>query len=509
MNNTDKFSESIIKKIKYGSASAAFTAVFIALVIIINSLTTAVHLTRPMIIDMSGEKVFTLSDATREILADVSAPVEIVFLLEPDRYMQLGNFGEGLMVVNLINAFADEFENITVSVANSNRDPAARMEFQNSDLSNIRHDSIGIRCGGLFRALTLESFFTFDSAGYSSAAWEAGAIRPFAFRGERQLASAILQLTSTETPRVYFTEGHGEDEPAELMNIFATAGYLVERINLNEDEIHEDTSVIVIHNPRRDFNSATADNPAALSEIDKLHRFLGSNFGSLIYFAHQDSPPLPVLESLLAEYGLGIDHGVTVIDPKSSIAGSAGREIIAEFASDSPTAIALHENISNLPSLTRVIVPNARPVRLIENPASGYLNSLAVVLSASEAGEVLREGEVIRSGKIPLMAVSARVETVANELRTALVLVCGSGTFSAPTFMGSPAFSNSDIIYNATRVLGQRRVLLDGRIDKPLDVHVLPIDAASAVFWSTAFMVVLPLAVIVLGIFVWVKRRHS
>ena len=500
MNNIQEEQNNfIMKRLKYGSASVVFTAVFVSLVIVINVITSVIHLSNPMIIDMTDQNIFTISDASREMLADVTRPVEFVFLIAPDIYEQLGAQGQGAMIVNLIRSFAAEFDNISITVVDSNRDPQARQDFGASDISNIQQTSIGLRVGGSFRVLSYESFFSHDRT----------TMELFGFIGERVIVSSILQLTETEMPIVYFTEGQGEDEPGALIDIFTSAGFLVKRIDLNHEEIHEDARIIVIHNPRRDFTGASPDNPTARTDIDRLREFLSVRFGSLMYFVSQESIELPLLEQLLEEYGLGLEHNALVIDPQNSIAGSGGTEIIAQFLGEEHSiARGLHDNISNLPSDPRVIVPNAKPVRLIEDNVGSAMNSLSVVLGTSEHGVVLVDGEEVRRGQIPLMATSVRVETIGTEMRAAMVLVCGSGGFSAPAFMGNPSFSNSDIIYNATRVLGQRRVMTDIRV-KPLDDNALIISAASANNWSVIVSIVIPAIFAALGMWVWVKRRYS
>ena len=67
------------KSFRYGSTATAFTAAFIAFVLVFNIIFTALANRYMWYIDMTNEEIFTLCDATKELLADVDEEINIYF----------------------------------------------------------------------------------------------------------------------------------------------------------------------------------------------------------------------------------------------------------------------------------------------------------------------------------------------------------------------------------------------------------------------------------------------
>ena len=72
------------KRLRYGSVSVAFTAAFIAAVIALNVVFSALASKFLWYIDMTAETLYTLSDECVDLLDDIEAPVRILFCDDPD-----------------------------------------------------------------------------------------------------------------------------------------------------------------------------------------------------------------------------------------------------------------------------------------------------------------------------------------------------------------------------------------------------------------------------------------
>ena len=103
------------KHFRYGSAATAFTCAFIAVVIIFNIVFTALAGKYMWYIDMTNEEVFTLSEATKELLADVDEEINIYFASEPDVLMQGDKSMYTRFVYNTALQLETEFSNIHVT----------------------------------------------------------------------------------------------------------------------------------------------------------------------------------------------------------------------------------------------------------------------------------------------------------------------------------------------------------------------------------------------------------
>ena len=249
MNRTGFFRT---KSFRYGSTATAFTVAFIAVVLVFNIIFTALANRYMWYIDMTNEEIFTLCDATKDLLADVDEEINIYFASEPDVLMQGDNSMYSRFVYNTALQLETEFPNIHVTCKDIVKNRSFFERFRTNTASQIYTTSVIVESGEEVQVYALQSFFTTDP--------EDGTV--WAYSGERKFVSAILQVTSSELPIVYFTSEHGEsigDSAAALFNLFAENGFDVRTINLAKEEIDEDARIVIINNPVYDFIGAEAD----------------------------------------------------------------------------------------------------------------------------------------------------------------------------------------------------------------------------------------------------------
>ena len=66
------------RKFRYGSSAVVFTVVFVVLVLLVNALLSVIDSkTGGLYFDLTSEKLFSVTDASRQALEDVTLPVEI------------------------------------------------------------------------------------------------------------------------------------------------------------------------------------------------------------------------------------------------------------------------------------------------------------------------------------------------------------------------------------------------------------------------------------------------
>ena len=484
----------LIKRLKYGSVAMIFTVVFIAVVVIANLVTTTIHIANPMIIDMTTHQIYGISDATRELIGDITAPVEIIFCTPMDLYeKQLGI--NGSMIVNIVKAYTSEFPNITLRTIDLIKNPRAKNEFTASEASQLQTTSVIVTSGGTSRILSAPSFFTIaQSTG-----------RAMGFRGELQITSAILQVTATDSPIVYFTTGHSETIPPALYEIFINAGFTVELIDLTKEEIDPDARIIVISNPQKDFLGAESE--MERSEVDKIASFL-NNFGNVMYFTSPHVGELPEIEDLLKEYGIAFDHSTVVYDPRNSV-DSEGLAIDTRYIVSNNVGDQLHDSIRKLPSLPKTIVPRAKPIDILDISSLSE-NTVSRVLSSQDTSFRLSSTDAspISQGESDLLVIAQKTRYIDNNPRTSLLLVCGSVDFLDTRYLGNVSYSNSDIILNAIRIMANRRVPTDIRW-KEFENNSLIMTLEEQNNWTIVSILLLPAIVILLGMIVWLRRRHS
>ena len=219
------------KKFRYGTFSVVFTVVVVILIIVLNVIASSLYQKYRPNGDMTKTDLYTLSDASKEILSDITAPVRIIFCAMPD---QLEAKESMRYVYYSALEYEKAFDNITVECRDIYTNPTSMDKYKTSQATQITQSSVVIESGTEFRLFALQAFYKTSS--------ETGKV--FAYDGEMKITSAILQLTASDMPIAYFTNTHGESvESASatthsaLWTTFENAGFDVRLLDLSTEEI--------------------------------------------------------------------------------------------------------------------------------------------------------------------------------------------------------------------------------------------------------------------------------
>ncbi len=334
-------------------------------------------------------------------------------------------------------------------------------------------------------------FFTLNSSGYI-----------MAYNGEEVLAAMIGWVLEDEHKTAYFTTYHGEIADISFRTMLICSGYNVEMINLKEKEVPEGADIVLISNPQNDFERAAAGSNVR-TEIERLRTFLERG-GNLYVAIDPYAGRLPVLESFLSEYGIGIStteregrfYRNMVRDTNNAITADYFT-LVADIA-DSPLANAVGGELRKY-SNSGVLVSNCASLEL-----TGDAQPL---LTSSSSSSTYAGGEVAsEAGNFCLSAVSTAYDADGNE--AGRVMVIPSIYLTAGDSLVSGGYANRDLLYAV--------------FDSVFDSHNVPYGC-NTVFYTndtldnltmqsariyTAVIMLIPVAITVLGTVVIIKRKN-
>ena len=490
------------KSFRYGSTATAFTAAFIAVVAIFNIIFTALANRYMWYLDMTREEIFTLCDATKEILADVDEEINIYFASEPDVLMQGDNSIYTQFVYNTALQLEAEFDNIHVTCKDIVKNRSFFERFRTNTATEIYTTSVIVESGTEVLVYGLQSFFTTDGDD-ASTVW--------AYSGEKKMVSAILQVTSTELPIVYFTSEHGEAigaSAAALFNLFAENGFDVRTINLAKEEIDEDARIVIINNPVYDFIGAEADDESS-NEIRKLDRFL-DKFGCLLVFADPDNADrLSNLSEFLEEWGVGFTPDTVIRDTEHSIS-TDGMSVVAKYETTTLGSSIYKDLTRNLDTLPKTISRYSMPIQILweEGGSNSGARDVSAILTTYDTAEAVRDSAVVDTGSFNLLTLSRESRIIDNEEYYSYVILSGSSAFADSKYLLSNAYANSDILASTMKATGREKVLADIKF-KVFDDTTLDITTAEANDWTVAMTLVFPVIASITGLVIWVRRKHA
>lgn len=492
------------KRFKYGAAAVGLTAAFVAVIVVINVMFSALATNFKWYIDMTTEGLYSVSDAVHELLDPMNdredVHIKIIFCSEED---ELRSSYYSNLVYQSALLFEDAFDFIEVYHVDVNAHPGEVSAYRTTSGSQIRTNSVIITntVNGDYRTLTTDSFYTIDQ----------DTSEPYALNAEYKITTAILQMTE-KNPIAYFTVDNGEQktESSALWSLLVDAGYDVREIDLSREEIdYDNAQLIVINGPQYDLAGAGAD----VNEVKKIDDFL-DNVGNLMVFMDptaSSKQDFSNLEELLSEWGISFGDEI-VYDPSSSI-NVDGTAIVANYTEEGSGA-ALTKSMRSLENVPQTIVSYAMPINVTyRNGESETIDQgsreITAVLTSSEDSYTRKFGseEVSEKGATNLMTLTTELRYIDNEAHTNFVLACGTTEFVTDKYIGSGSYGNVELMFSAMKTMGKVTVP-NGIVFKIFDNNNLTITSSEAYAWTVALTVLLPIVTAIVGIAVHVRRRH-
>ena len=470
---------------------AAITLSVILLLLCVNFVMSFFGMRKNIYIDLTPEKLYTLSDAMMDecaFLGELSEDEEvtITFCNDPDYLVD--------EVVTRVTYFMalelqQRFKNVKVVAKSVENNPTFVAKYKPSSLSVIKPSDIIISYGDRYRVVGAASFWTTGSTGAF-----------FSYNGEYKMTSILKSVTlaNDKRPTAYFLTGHGETvyNPAspgseqslkatELASLLYEAGLRIDLLDLSVvKEVPSDCALLVINNPTSDFATLVDgyDRFDYISDVEKLDRYMVKNQGAMIV-AKDYARSLPVFEDFLREWGFELSNSVV----KESVAKDEGAEnlipnnesmttdLIAVYdKSEESYGYAIYGNYATLDSAPRVMVPNTGYITCsfgegtsLTEPGTGDVSRrFCKFLMAAEKARAYSKLEETGEYSVPskevggyaIAGVSVRSDFDSNSAETvySYLFCANSGDYFSNDTLGDASYANYDVtallLNNITRV---------------------------------------------------------
>jgi ABC-type uncharacterized transport system involved in gliding motility auxiliary subunit len=443
--------------------------------------------------DWTSAGVYSISEVTRKTVAGLTAPVRItVFMTRQSRLYQ--------PVTELLNRYRRLSDKLEIEFLDPERNPARAQALVQE--FGIRQNTIVFRSGSRKKYVEEEKLAEFDFGNPMG-----GAPEIKAFKGEEAFTSAILDVTESRVPKVYFTAGHGEPgvDSGEKLHGFSELKQTLERQNravatwscLGKGDLPADATVVVVAGPRTGFLEP---------ETAALTKFLAGG-GRVIVLADPvvNTPGAPPedfgLGGLLTAYGVKLDTDI-VIDPDKAIPQFGAETVIADSYGPHPIVQSLAGE--GLP----VVFPLARSVSRIPKPPAEYMQTVLVQTSAAGWGETsLDKLDDVRKDASDVpgpVAVGMAVGPADPKKPLGRLVVFGNSRFVSNGIVATSA--NANLFLNAVSWLtGQERTV--GITPKSMEQASLTMTRSQVTRIGLLAALGMPLFAVLLGIWVWYRRR--
>ncbi len=542
------------------------TAILIIILLAINLTLTAFGLYGQLYADLTPEGFYTLSDEMKVACdAIFNTPdesgnkknIKMIFCADPDT---LTASSATRMTYFMALQLAGRYDNLTVETVNLDVNPAAVSAYKTTSSRNIKATDLITTYNGTYKIVDVSSFWT-TLPSYDGEYRMVTMLSSLTAMGS---PSAYFLVGHGET--VYDPE-NPTSEQSKSMSVLAELlderGLAVKLLDLSEVErVPDDCALIIINDPRTDLKTDPSQygSLSYVSEAEKLDRYLRVHEGAVIF--NKDyalDTPIPVFESFFETWGIKFGNGL-VKDPENSVddMGEAGSAVLGVYDAESFGG-AYYGNYAALSSAPKMLftnsgfIMNAFAPDEVVSESGGYNTQITYapfISTTSNATAYKGPGstERIEHGEPSVKALAAAsVRTILGdengEINYSYLLCTNTKDFFSNELLGNRAYANYDImsayITSVSRVDvyasmelggsspnspiggGKRtvsttlydkftEVLLKGQYDEDGRTKRVYLQAFGATqqAWFTVIVSLPPLALLVLGAVVFIKRKN-
>ena len=514
--------------------------------------------------DLTTEGFYTLSDKMIEVCHDMLDPDEngeekeitITFCTDPDHLISSDSMRPTYFMAL---ALQKEFDNVTVKEVNVANDPTAVSMYRTTSRDSITAADVIFSHGGKYRIADATGFWTSDNFSYDGEYRVASIIASLT-----AINKPVAYFVSDHGTKYY-----NPDDPDSAMSVElgVFADLLIERgleirnIELSKladgEEIPEDCAILIINNPTEDFvpDNERLDEFSYVSELEKIDRYLMRELGAVMINMDY-SVKLPQLENFCEEWGISFGHE-QVFDEENVLFNTVGAENDASvFAGtyDSDEAnfgYAYYGKYSTLASAPNMVFSNTGYVycsmdmseSMIEPGNKHASRNYAAFIGTSEDAYYQVDG-IKTIGERTLVAAGVRtnLNEVTSEKTMSYMFCSNSRDFFSNDILGNTSYANYDIlasvITNISRTdryatnelggtslnnyasFGGKQTETTELSDSPTDVKVWDENLSrfvtvkhnkglgkTAITVYTVIIMAIPVAILSLGIVVFIKRK--
>lgn len=312
------------KTLRHGSYAVLITVIVIVVALVINILATMVVNRFPVDLDLTANQDYSISDKNIDYIREVAHPVTITLCVGEGDYDVTNAAGTaqylrsmygitdstGGRYLQQVDAMLREYTQYNSNITLQYSDPQLpaftdiQQRFSDQQIgygyilveSSFEIDGQTVERN---RVIALGDMFQLDTTNYASYGYITGS------NLETELTSAIYSVTSDETTQVLYITGHSDEaDISTLQTLMEHNNYAFSTLDsLISEDIPEETDIVLIAAPTSDFSG---------EELEKLDAFLdndGQRGKTLLFFGSASSPDLPNFYDFLDEWGIRASAG--------------------------------------------------------------------------------------------------------------------------------------------------------------------------------------------------------
>lgn len=464
-------------KFRHRITSSALVAVVILVAIALNAFVSVLADRVSLKADLTANSIYRMSEQTSEFLKTYDTPTEIYFLAS-----EAGQDGAIHILQTLLEQYKVKNSNIKVTNINVSENPTFGKKYVENGQS-LYDGSVIIDAGERFKVFTLTDLYDVNA--------QTNGIT--GIRAEAKITSALKYVSSNQEFSVYFVNGHNELDLKGAKSKLTEENYVTKELNLQTEEIPQEAEMLVIAAPLNDFTSA---------ELAKMDTYF-KNGGHAQFLFDPNGNGLTNLYDYLKGWGITVNDNIVVEDDTSKLLslGNTSMFLIESELESSPLTDSIIESkrkIAYYPyskSIDTTPITNIEVQPLLASTENAYTTTNYDNISKTEENT---------TGKFTVAALAKNSDTGASIFVSGNTLLL---SIEPDIITNSYGFENYDFYMNLLQTMqGEDNSVVIG--SKSLLGSQLNLTVRQGRAMGVIAIVVIPVVILIAGIFIWFKRRH-
>lgn len=471
------------RSLKYGSNAAILIVAVVAIAIFVNILVGMADVK----LDLTTNKLFSLSDVTKSELEKLDKDVEIIGLFDESKVS--GNT-EYKQVTELLDLYGKN-PHIKVSYIDPDRNPGIINELDPDDTMDLGSSDFIVKSvvNGNEKKKKLEYYDLF-AVQFDQSTFQTYVIGSTAEQG---FTGAIKYVTSEVTPVVYFTEDHKEiDVDREYTNVkdyLEKNNFLVKNLNLlSVEKIPEDAALIIVASPENDIT---------INEREVLDEYFYNGGKAIFMFDYLASDPsFDQFNALFEKFNLELNYDRVKETDESRHIPNDPSTIVLDVSSN-----------SIIPQSFKTLLRNSRSVSILKN-VKEYIKTTPLMSTSKDAiGEMVSKsrGEDLKG---PLN-IAVAVENQGGTMPSKIIVMGNASFISDSAYRAFGDYYN----YSMAFFLQSMNWMIDKKDEiivptKNYENNMITITQQQTTVVGGALVIIFPLLILGTGLAVYLRRRH-
>lgn len=477
------------RKFRQGSFATALTIVGIVLIVAVGSVLGLLSERAGLQYDISEQQLYGLSEESQQYLSGLDKDVEIYVLNNQEVFASQDALL--LQAAQLLQEMQKKSPRIKVEYVDLTTNPSFSHQYLDLEISQ---NQILVVSGEKTHLISPADLMQINYDSYGT--------QTYTTIAEQSIISAIGTVTSDKSYSIALLGGTSNLEPTGILMQLEQNGYTIEVVNLLTEDISSTYDMAVLAAPARDLTQ---------EEADKLSAYLNNNAElgkTLFYVASAEQPvysSMPILSQFLNDWGILPQDGVVKELNTASVFSEENPALFIPSYSNSAL------QLTNLPSGTYPVVTGAVAMKMMEQPGNGRTVSALWESSPYSTLYTLVEGQQESpqfqiAGPYPVLLVSQEMSLDTEQSSNLIVLSSIEAT--QDYLVSSIPTANYEYLVRLTNELVKQDSDNFFVPQKELFSSMVAVNAQQYYTLLIVFLVLIPLGILIIGIVVWVRRRH-